>query len=432
MNTVITLPSPLLPLIRHLEAHHIRPILVGGFIRDRLLGLTSKDIDMECYGALTLEALADVITPLGRVNRVGKSFGVLKLKLGAYDIDLSLPRTESKTGKGHKGFEVKTFARLDFKTAAKRRDFTVNAIGYDPTKQAWHDPFNGISDLKHRRLRCVDPSTFIEDPLRVLRAVQFSARFKLTPDKQLVTLSNTIVSSGMLNELPKERIFEEIKKMLLKAKTPSTGLHTIKTLGVDRFFKSFSSWNDSDRSLAACCMDAMVLLTQTTDVDPMALMLTSLCAPFESIGRVESLLDQLTDDKRLRTNVVHYFRHRRLAMQLYTARASNVEIMQAACTIRLDIALLLARCQAECDRNDKTASQAVPWLDAAARRLGVLQAPRKPILGGDDLIEAGLRPSARFKSILEQAYLTQLEGHFTDKNGAQRWLRLYLHDLGKS
>ncbi len=202
-----------------------RGLLVGGFVRDRLLGLAEKDADVEVFGlpAPELEAL---LARLGRVDAVGRSFGVLKVLVafpeGPVPLDVSLPRTESKTGRGHKGFLVTPEPGLSFKDAAQRRDFTINAIGLDPLTGEILDPWNGRADLAARRLAMVDPATFVEDPLRVLRAAQFLARFDLVPDPALVVTSRGIRAS--LLELPAERLWEEWVKLLLKGTVPSKGL----------------------------------------------------------------------------------------------------------------------------------------------------------------------------------------------------------------
>ena len=230
----IKLPEPLLPLLAHLRRHGVQPVIVGGYVRDALLGRRGSDIDIECFGIASLETLARLLRPFGEVNAVGKAFGVLKLRLGGLELDFSLPRTETKTASGHRGFTVETFETFDFKTAASRRDFTINAIGFDPVAQQLLDPFGGIGDLYARRLRCVDPASFVEDPLRLLRALQFGARFSLTADKRLIALARTMMRRGVLDELPKERIFAEFSKLLLKAHKPSRGFALMETMHIIR------------------------------------------------------------------------------------------------------------------------------------------------------------------------------------------------------
>ena len=154
-----------------------RALIVGGWVRDKLLGRDAKDIDLEVYG-LSADRLKDVLAAFGSVNTVGESFTVYKVA----DLDVSLPRRESKVGRGHRGFEVTGDPHLSVEEAARRRDFTINAIAWDPLTGEYLDPHDGRADLERRVLRAVDVRTFGEDSLRVLRAVQFAARFDCTLD----------------------------------------------------------------------------------------------------------------------------------------------------------------------------------------------------------------------------------------------------------
>lgn len=229
---MIPIPPFLSPILDHLYGNHITPIIVGGYVRDALMRNTqSKDMDIELYAHHPLESIESLLSPFGKVNLVGKSFGVLKLRLEEWEIDFSLPRTESKEGRGHKGFLVHTDSTLDFATAAKRRDFTINAIGFDPQTATLLDPYHGRDDIHHRRLAYVDATTFGEDPLRVLRAIQFAGRFNLTCDEALLELCQQMILQGALDELPHERIFEEFKKLLLLSPRPSVGLALFARMG---------------------------------------------------------------------------------------------------------------------------------------------------------------------------------------------------------
>lgn len=237
--------SALIPLIEHLALSDITPIFVGGCVRDHLLGNNSLDIDIELYGLTDPAQLSEILKPFGKINEVGKSFGVYKFRYEGYSIDISLPRTENKLTKGHKGFEVQTYSDLDFVTASLRRDFTINSMGYNPRTQTLLDPHGGVADLENKLLRCVDPDTFIQDPLRILRAVQFVARFELKCDPSLLILCSQMVSQGALNELPKERIFEEFRKLLLLSQKPSIGLSLLAQMGATYLLAppSDEAWN---------------------------------------------------------------------------------------------------------------------------------------------------------------------------------------------
>jgi tRNA nucleotidyltransferase (CCA-adding enzyme) len=189
-----------------------RALIVGGWCRDRRLGRPCKDIDLEVFGLPAGDVRA-LLQRFGPVQTVGEAFTVYKLG----SIDVALPRRESKTARGHRGFEVHGDPGMSFEEAARRRDFTINAIGFDPLREQWLDPFGGAADLEGRRLRAVDPRTFGEDSLRVLRAVQFVARFDLAVDAATAALCRGIP----LDDLPAERIWGEIEKLLLQAPRPS-------------------------------------------------------------------------------------------------------------------------------------------------------------------------------------------------------------------
>ena len=206
-----------------------RAILVGGFVRDRLRGQPSKDVDFEVFG-LPLDALEKVLARHGEVIAIGRAFGVLRIK--GLDADFSLPRRDSKTGPGHRGFDVEIEPGLDFAAAARRRDLTINSIGWDPLSDEILDPFGGQADLEAGRLRATDPAHFGEDPLRALRAAQFAARLEMAPDEQLVELCATL----NLGEVSPERVFDEFRKLLLKGTRPSAGMAFIQRARLLRFF----------------------------------------------------------------------------------------------------------------------------------------------------------------------------------------------------
>ncbi len=211
-----------------------RALLVGGFVRDLLLDLSPTDADLEVYG-VEADTLKKILTELfpRRVNLVGRSFGVFKIALGdGFELDVALPRRESKTGTGHKDFRVEGDPNLSFEEAARRRDFTVNTILLDPITGELIDPWHGLNDLEKNILRMVDQDHFGEDPLRVYRAVQFAARFELTLESNTFVMLRTMVERGELEHLPKERVTEEWRKLLLKAKKPSIGLTLLRELGI--------------------------------------------------------------------------------------------------------------------------------------------------------------------------------------------------------
>lgn len=216
-----------------------RALAVGGYVRDLLLGKESKDIDIEVYGvsAERLEKLLEDLYP-GRINTVGRSFGILKVSLGnGLDIDVSIPRTESKTGIGHKGFAVEGNPALSIQEAARRRDFTWNALAADLVSGEIIDAFFGIEHLKAGLMVVTDAERFQDDPLRVYRAVQFASRLGFKIEARSMELMKDMVSKGVLEELPRERITEELVKLLLKSEKPSLAFELMRELGIiERYF----------------------------------------------------------------------------------------------------------------------------------------------------------------------------------------------------
>lgn len=206
-----------------------RALLVGGSVRDEVLGMPSKDFDLEVYG-VPAEELETLLHTFGKVDSVGKAFGILKITDGDMDIDVSIPRRDSKVHEGHKGFEVDTDPNMSIREAGRRRDFTFNALSKDPLTGEIFDPFNGVEDLRTRTLRVTDPKLFKDDPLRVMRGAQFIGRFGLKADQKSMTLFREMVPT--LRELPKERMCEEWNKLLLKSERPSLALQALFDMGV--------------------------------------------------------------------------------------------------------------------------------------------------------------------------------------------------------
>lgn len=201
-----------------------RVYYVGGCVRDRLMGKESKDIDIEVHG-LTPKELEDILDGLGMRMEIGESFGIYGLK--GCTLDIAMPRKETATGHGHRDFDVLVDPFIGTKKAAMRRDFTVNALMEDVLTGEIEDPFGGIADLKSGILRHVSDETFAEDPLRVLRAAQFAARFEFTIAGETIDLCRSID----LGTLSRERIGTELLKALLKAEKPSLFFESLRDMG---------------------------------------------------------------------------------------------------------------------------------------------------------------------------------------------------------
>lgn len=463
---MIVLPAPVDALCRHLNAAGAQAIIVGGFVRDAILGLRSKDIDIEVYGLRTLDELKPLLEPFGRVAEVGRSFGVLKLKLQEWEIDCSFPRTENKTAPGHKGFTVSVDGDLPFQEAARRRDFTINAMGYDTQNATLLDPYGGAADLKARRLRCVDETSFTEDPLRVLRAMQFAARFELEADTALIRLCRRMVAEGMLCELPKERLYEEFRKLFLKASRPSLGLRLLDAMEAISHFPELEALKavpqeplyhpEGDVWIhTLLCIDAMAAQRCGDAKEDMILMFAVLCHDFGKPattatidGRIRAIgheiagleptrtfLSRLSDEQQLFETVLPLVEHHLKPVQFFSQGAKSAAIRRLSTRVNLQRLVAVARA----DFLGRTTPDALEgrfeageWLLCEAQRLNVLDCAPSPLLQGRDLIARGLQPGESFKTILHDGYEAQLEGLFDDTENAQRWLSAYLEDFGKS
>jgi Poly A polymerase head domain/Probable RNA and SrmB- binding site of polymerase A len=223
----ISLPPAAWQIIDALYDAGGEPFVVGGFVRDSLLDIPSKDLDIEVF-KIPLDAVQTALETLGKVDAVGKSFGVFKLSLDGWDFDVSLPRTEVKEGVGHTGFAVIPDFTLFPAAATLRRDFTINALMFDPVLLEVLDFHGGLSDLEEGIIRHVSPA-FAEDPLRVLRAAQFAARFDFVVAWDTVLLCRSLLPE--FKHLAKERVFEEIRKMFLRGKNVNRGFEVLNMTG---------------------------------------------------------------------------------------------------------------------------------------------------------------------------------------------------------
>lgn len=430
----MNLPAPIIPLLQRLTQEGMTPIIVGGYVRDSLMHQYSKDIDIEVYGCSDIEALKTSLSPFGAPIEVGSSFGVLKLRLNDLHLDLSLPRLESKIAEGHKGFRVDTTVHLNFNEAAQRRDFTINAMGYNTVTHQLLDPYNGVDDLKKGILREVNANHFGDDPLRLYRTMQFAARFKLRISDSLRQICSSMVASGELESLPKERIFEEFKKLLLQAAAPSVGIKLLREFGALRYFEALESMASqqchSQKNLfehTLLTLDTMALMRCGDASKDLIMMLSILCHKMPQNGK--AFLTKLTNDRKLIeavTTLVHYNRY---PQKMYDARASDANILQLATKVCIaDLIHVAKAIDLKCHRQTpQHRFRAGEWLANAAQTLHVYKTPPKPLLQGRDLIAQGLKPSQAFKQILDAAYQAQLQQQFTCKTEAHVWLRHYLH-----
>jgi tRNA nucleotidyltransferase (CCA-adding enzyme) len=410
---MINYPEKLNPIFDRLKSYDIKPIIVGGFIRDSLLKIESKDIDIELYGTLTFKKLQEILEEFGAVNIVGKSFGVCKLRFEDYDLDFSFPRRDSKIESGHRGFDVNIDSTLDFKTAALRRDFTINAIGYDVAEKKVLDPYNGISDLKEKILKAVDQNSFAEDPLRVLRAAQFCARFELKIEHNLFLTCRDMVSKNMLTQLPKERVFEEIKKLLLKSRKPSLGFELLKEFGTDIYTDNLD------------VVDEIAKRLSTNNQTNLVLMLAGLCYNFEE-REAEGFISKLSDEKELLKRTLLLVKFHNEIENIYLNNLKDYLLYKLAAEANIEELLILSSA-IYFAKNDSKIYKAGEELYKRAKDLNILDKKLPPLLGGKELLEFGLKPSPNFSKILDSAYEAQMQGDFKNYDEALLWLKSYLN-----
>ena len=458
MNRYI--PKILTDIAKELHRNGANAVLVGGAVRDFVLQKDVKDFDIEVYNIESYDKLAAILSKFGAVNLVGKSFGVVKLRVGDNEYDFSMPRLENKTGKGHKGFDIKVNPKLKFEEAAKRRDFTMNAMGWDILQNRLLDPFKGVDDIKNKVLQIVDKKTFTEDPLRVYRALQFAARFELDVTEETRKLCCHLVDSGALEELPKERVWEEFKKLLLKADKPSIGLKLMREFGILKYFPQLKAligveqdpvWHPEGDVWTHTLMvvDEAAKLRSGNEFEDLILMLAALCHDFGKPlttkiidGRVRAFnhdtkgvkpaldfLTLLTDHKELKREVAKLVEFHLRPLQLFKGNAKKSAVRRLS--LKVNIKRLVKLAQADYfgrGGTDKNRFEAGEWLFKMAQDLNCLEKPPKKLLQGRDLIELGLKPSPLFGEILKQVYEAQIEGKIATKEDAIKLAKkLYIY-----
>jgi len=405
MNYPVKLDS----IFNKLRQNGMKPIIIGGYVRDKILNVNSKDIDIEVYGVDSLQKLEKILREFGDVNSVGKSFGVCKLKYEELDLDFSLPREDSKISSGHRGFEIKTDSQLDFTTATSRRDFTMNAIGYDIVEQRLLDPFHGVKDIKHQVIRAVNLSKFGEDPLRVLRAVQFASRFHFKLDDALFEKCKNMVASQALEELPKERIFGELKKLLLKSPKPSDGILLLKAFHSTLYFDAFEEMLDAlDYFAGKNIKDSDIKLT---------LMLVLLSYKLQE-EQSSTFLSLLTEKKELHKEVLSLLKNKE-TLNIY--KYNDYDLYRLATHVNIKKFLYMI----DALTLGKEAAR-IKSIEQRAQKLNILHTKAEALIQGRDLIKLGYKPSPRFSTLLDKVYDAQLRCEFTTYTEAVEWIKTHL------
>jgi tRNA nucleotidyltransferase (CCA-adding enzyme) len=428
--------------IAHLvRGHGGRALLVGGWVRDRLLGRTGKDVDVEVYG-LPAPRLKGLLETLAPVNTVGESFTVYKI----LDVDVSIPRRESKIGRGHRAFAVSGDPDMPPEDAARRRDFTVNAIAWDPLTDTWLDPFDGRGDLLERRvLRAVDPRTFGDDSLRVLRGLQFAARFGLEMDRDTKEICRRIP----LDDLPAERVWGEIEKLLLLSERPSVGFALALELGViDQLFPEVKAlvgcpqepeWHPEGDVWVHTLLVIDEARRRIADLDrpqQLTVMLGAVChdlgkPPTTAFvdGRIRSIDHEQAGVAptvalltRLNVQTIGGYDVARQVLGIVAHHLKPHAFSKSATPVgdgafrrlaeKVDLELLARVAMSDCHgRTGAFDCSAIERFLERARTLGVEHRPPEPIVKGRHLLELGVEPGPRMGEILRRLYEQQLDGH---------------------
>ena len=443
-----------LDVARALKRAGGRALLVGGCVRDALLGREAKDIDMEVYG-LDPETVATTLGQRYRIDSVGRAFGVFILK--GLEIDIALPRRESKTGPKHTDFKVEGDPSMTPEEASRRRDFTINAISFDPLAKALLDPSGGLGDLEARRLRHCS-GAFAEDPLRVLRGMQFIARFDLAADPETVRLCATLSPDA----LPPERLWEEWKKLLLKGRRISAGLsfleevgwlpyfpelealvgcaqdpkwhpegdvwtHTLHCLDAFAHARTGDTWEDLVVGLAVLCHDMGKPSTSYVDASGR---IRSPRHDVEGVPVAKAFLERLTRQKRVFDEVLPLVEQHMRPLALHRDGAGDAAIRRLAARVhRVDRLVRVAH--ADKYGRPPIQPEGFPegdWLLQRAHALAIEDNAPRPILQGRHLIELGVRPGPHFGRLLDRCYEAQLEGSFTTLPEARRYLKRLVDD----
>jgi tRNA nucleotidyltransferase (CCA-adding enzyme) len=419
-----------------------RALVVGGWVRDRLRGDASKDLDIEIYGIPEHE-LPAMLEPFGRVEPVGRSFPVYKVA----GIDVALPRRESKVGRGHTAFAVEGDPRMPVHEAARRRDFTINAIAWDPLTDTYEDPFGGRADLQAGVLRVVDPRTFGDDSLRVLRALQFAARFELTVPED----TRAICGAIPLDDLPAERVWGELEKLLLQARRPSLGFALGRELGVvQQLWPEMAAligceqepeWHPEGDVWIHTLMvidQARSRISDLAHAEQVIVMLGAVCHDFgkpsttafldgriRSIGHEEAgvlpataFLERLNIHSiagvDVRRDVLGMVAHHLKPGMWHKVRdeVGDGAFRRLAQKVNLELLAVLAK--ADCTgRTGAFDCSAMDWFLERARALGVEHQPPPRMVLGRHLIPLGVTPGPAMGELLQALYERQLDGEVT-------------------
>lgn len=426
-----------------------RAFLVGGIVRDRYLGLTSKDIDIEVFG-ITPEKLREILDNFGDVKECGKSFGVLKID----DLDISIPRRERKTLDGHKGFDIDVDPFMTHEEACSRRDLTINSMLFDPLTDELIDPFNGLFDIKNKILRHVNDIKFAEDPLRVLRVAQFHARFDFDIHDETNELCKFLLDE--LKHLSYERFYIEIEKILLKADKPSKAFNWMLDMGIlEEIFPEIAILDTIEQG-KKYHREGNVFIHTMLSLDSVPkenrtieLMLSILCHDLgkavhggvpkeddpehisfkghnkDGVKPTKSFMERITVDKDLTETVVtQVIEH----MVVYDIRDDPRRNVIRRLALRCDVPLLMDVHRA--DRNGRLDIPNLDYIDDILETYEEIKNEIHPLVLGRHLIEFGMIPSPIFGEILKEVFEAQLDEEFSTLEDGIEFTRNLVEEKG--
>lgn len=421
---------------------------VGGYVRDSILDIPNKDIDIEIHG-IKPEILKNILSELGDIQTIGNAFGIYNLK--GYDLDIALPRKEKCIGTGHKDFEVYVDPYIGTHAAARRRDFTINALMKNILTGEIVDEFNGLNDLKNNIIRHVDSSTFREDPLRVLRACQFAARFGFKIASETIELCKTMD----LSTLSKERIAGELTKALLKAKKPSVFFNSLYKCEQTEWFKEVYALkgikqNSVYHPEGDVYMHTMSVLDQASELFPTGIdepdrylpfMLSALCHDFGKVNTTEmnnkgklcalnheitgipianEFLNRIYNNKSFIKYVDNMIEYHMKAHSCFNnkAKVRTTNLMFDKLLYPKDFIHLVYADSTGHNLDSLDNRQFNMFLEKAMAESVFLtdryfdygKKISEPHITADDLIELGLKPSPLFKTILDKTWNMHLKG----------------------
>ena len=422
-----------------------RTFYVGGYVRDKLLGIDNKDVDIEVHG-IEADKLYSILETIEKPLTYGNSFGIYSLK--GHNIDIALPRSEKCIGNKHTDFRIDVDPFIGYKKAAKRRDITINALMQDVLTEEILDYYHGLDDLKNKIIRHVDDESFIEDPLRVLRIAQFASRFEFTVANETISLCKSMD----LTTLSRERVEEELRKALLKGKKPSIFFDVLKEMNqLDYWFKEIKElenidqdpiyhpegnvyihtmqvidrgvkYNPSFEFMLLCLTHDFGKIVCTTGANPTGTNPTGSNPRIHAYGHeikglpiVETFIKRITNKK----DIIKYLKNMvplHMAPNKYASDKSKIKKTNKMFYDAYNEIDLIKF--SYCDRGNENNKEFL-----MERYDHYLEMMKKPYVSGDDLIELGYEPNAKFSKLI--AYATKLRMAEVDKDNALKQIKSY-------